>query len=137
MHHSTSAIHLKFNSTLNRLLWLLPLLFVAFSCSPKITETGNASYYSDKLSGNKMANGDKYRPYKKTAAHKTLPFGTKVKVTNLKTGKSVKVTITDRGPYAKGRVIDLSRKAAKKIDMMQAGVVPVKIKVIKPVKGKK
>jgi rare lipoprotein A len=132
----TPAFHLKFTFFKTRFIWLLPLVWLASSCSEKFTQTGNASYYSDKLRGNKMANGAKYRPYKRTAAHKTLPFGTKVKVTNVNTGESVKVTITDRGPYAKGRVIDLSRKAAKKIDMIQDGVVPVKIKVVKPVKAK-
>ena len=75
-----------------------------------------------------MANGEPYRPGKLTAAHKTLPFGTKVKVTNTQTNASVKVTITDRGPFVAGRVIDLSYKAAKKIGMIEAGVVPVKIK---------
>ena len=136
MHKPTPAFRLKFTFAKTRFLGLFFLLALVSGCAQQFTQTGNASYYSDKLRGNKMANGDKYRPYKRTAAHKTLPFGTKVKVTNVKTGESVKVTITDRGPYAKGRIIDLSRKAARKIDMMKAGVVPVKIKVIKPVKDK-
>ena len=137
MHIFTFSFPSCFHQTIKKGLVLLPAGLLLFSCSQKFTDSGNASYYSDKLAGNKMANGQKYRPYKKTAAHKTLPFGTKVKVTNTKTGESVKVTITDRGPYSKGRIIDLSRKAARKIDMLDAGVVPVKIKVVKPVKAKK
>ncbi|GAB3203033.1 rare lipoprotein A [Pontibacter aydingkolensis] len=96
------------------------------------TEEGKASYYSRKLQGRKMANGEPYRRGKLTAAHKTLPFGTKVKVTNLQNNQTVKVKITDRGPYAKGRIVDLSEAAAKKIGSVKAGVVPVKMKVIKP-----
>jgi len=80
-----------------------------------------------------MANGQRYRPGKRTAAHKKLPFGTKVKVTNPTNGKSVKVRITDRGPFVAGRIIDLSMSAARKLDMEKAGVVPVQMKVIKPV----
>jgi rare lipoprotein A len=107
---------------------LIALIFLSSCAASRFTEEGKASYYSDKLAGRKMANGEKYRPRKLTAAHTTLPFGTKVKVTNPKTNRSVKVTITDRGPFAPGRVIDLSRKAARKLDIIDAGVVPVKIK---------
>ncbi|MFD2514075.1 septal ring lytic transglycosylase RlpA family protein [Pontibacter locisalis] len=96
------------------------------------TEEGKASYYSPKLQGRAMANGQPYRKGKLTAAHKKLPFGTKVKVTNLQTNKSVKVKITDRGPFVKGRIVDLSEAAANRIGSKKAGVVPVKVKVIKP-----
>ncbi|MFC5271010.1 septal ring lytic transglycosylase RlpA family protein [Adhaeribacter terreus] len=106
------------------------LIFLLAGCASTYTETGKASFYSNKLKGRKMANGDKYRPGKLTAAHKTLPFGTRLKVTNLDTHKSVKVKVTDRGPFAPGRVVDLSYKAANKVDMIKAGVAPVKIKVI-------
>jgi rare lipoprotein A len=95
------------------------------------TENGKASFYSDKLKGNKMANGQRYQPGKRTAAHKKLPFGTKVKVINPQNGRSVKVRITDRGPYARGRIIDLSKSAARKLDMVNSGVAPVQMKVIK------
>lgn len=78
-----------------------------------------------------MANGEPYRKGNLTAAHKTLPFNSKVKVTNQKNGKSVKVKITDRGPHTKARIIDLSMAAAKRLDMVDAGVIPVKIKVVK------
>ncbi len=79
-----------------------------------------------------MANGQKYRRGKLTAAHRTLPFGTKVKVTNKQTNKSVKVLITDRGPFVGGRIVDLSEKAARRLDFIKAGVVPVEMKVVKP-----
>lgn len=92
-----------------------------------ISETGKASYYADKYEGRKTSNGETFRQRKLTAAHKTLPFGTKVKVTNLNTGKTVKVRINDRGPFIEGRIIDLTKKAAKKIDLVNAGVAPVKI----------
>ncbi|WP_460880215.1 septal ring lytic transglycosylase RlpA family protein [Pontibacter rugosus] len=98
------------------------------------SEQGKASYYARKFQGRKMANGDKYRRGKLTAAHKELPFGTKVKVTNLQTNKTVKVKITDRGPFVRGRIIDLSEAAAKRVGMMDAGVAPVKMKVIKSAK---
>ncbi len=86
-----------------------------------------ASYYSETYNGKKTANGEIYHSSELTAAHKKLPFGTKVKVTNLSNGKTVKVRVNDRGPYVAGRIIDLTRKAAEKIDMLVAGVVKVKI----------
>lgn len=86
-----------------------------------------ASYYAETYNGKKTANGEIYQSNKLTAAHKKLPFGTKVKVTNLANGKTVKVRINDRGPFVPGRIIDLTRAAAKKIDMVGAGVVKVKI----------
>ena len=121
---------------------LIGLLSSCASTSPAVgkrgyTEQGKASYYSNKLQGRKMANGDPYRRHKLTAAHRTLPFGTKVKVTNLQTKQTVKVKITDRGPYAKGRVIDLSEAAAKRIGSIEAGGVPGKGKVVEPALKKK
>lgn len=87
---------------------------------------GKASFYADSFQG-KTANGERYRKGKLTAAHKSLPFGTEVKVTNLRNGKTVKVRINDRGPFVKGRIIDLSKKAARRIDLIQRGVGEVKI----------
>ena len=94
--------------------------------------SGVASWYSYQKSNrsHKTASGEMFSPNKHTAAHKTLPFGTKVKVTNLKNNKSVNVVINDRGPFIKGRVIDLSRAAAKAIDLMGTGTSNVSIKVI-------
>lgn len=98
-----------------------------YACSPKVSQNGKASFYSNSFNGKKTASGEKFRNSKKTAAHRTIPFGTKVKVTNLSNGKTVKVKINDRGPHVSGRIIDLSKKAAKKIDMVDKGVVNVKI----------
>jgi len=92
------------------------------------TETGLASFYSESYNGKQTANGEIYRSSAFTAAHKKLPFNTKVKVTNLSNGKTVKVRINDRGPFVTGRIIDLTRAAAKKIDMIGPGMVKVKIR---------
>lgn len=102
-------------------------------------ESGKATYYGLRYkSGRKTASGKAYDKNKLTAAHKTLPFGTVVRVTNKKNGKTVDVEITDRGPFGPGRIIDLSVAAAKELDMMKAGVVPVIISVLKiPIKSKK
>lgn len=91
---------------------------------------GKASYYYGRWIGRKTANGEIYRASDVTAAHKTLPFNTRVRVTNLKNNKSVIVRINNRGPYVKGRIIDLSLVAAKKIQMTKAGVIPVKVEVL-------
>ena len=94
-------------------------------------ESGKATYYGLRYkSGRKTASGKAYDKNKLTAAHKTLPFGTIVRVTNKKNGKTVDVEITDRGPFRPGRIIDLSVAAAKELDMMKAGVVPVIISIL-------
>jgi rare lipoprotein A len=108
------------------------LLFVLFSCAPKITQQGKASYYAQKFNGRKTASGEVFRNRKRTAAHKTLPFGTRVTVTNMRNGRSVKVRINDRGPFVAGRVIDLSRRAARKIGMLRDGVTEVELKYKRP-----
>ncbi len=90
-------------------------------------QTGVASYYADFHQGKKTANGEIYQHEKLTAAHRSLPFGTEVTVTNLSNGKSVTVRINDRGPFVKGRLIDLSKKAAKEIGLIKAGIAKVKI----------
>ena len=105
---------------------------VAQAASTTDGQEGDASYYADSLNGNKTASGELYDKNALTAAHRTLPFGTKVKVTFLKTGKSVDVVINDRGPYAKHRIIDLSRAAATKIGLIDAGHGTVRLDVIKP-----
>lgn len=94
-------------------------------------QTGNASFYGGKWHGRKTANGEIFDTYKLTAAHKTLPFGTRVRVTNLSNGKSVIVRINNRGPYSKGRVIDLSQAAFSKIENMSKGVTKVKLEIVK------
>ena len=92
-----------------------------------VYQTGIASYY---WQPQKVASGGWFNPNAMTAAHKTLPFGTKVRVTHSRTGKSVVVRINDRGPYIKGRIIDLSRAAAGVIGMRGSGIAPVKITVL-------
>ena len=111
------------------ILALTPLAAMA-KHTPGDTITGVASYYADRFHGRKTANGERFNQTAYTAAHKKLPFGTKVRVKDKKTGKSVVVTINDRGPYAKGRVIDLSRKAARELGIVKRGVAKVEIKVL-------
>ncbi len=114
-------------------------IFLLSSCSKKSTpskssssrsgsETGYASYYGDEFDGRKTASGEIFRQSNLTAAHRKLSFGTKVHVTNLANGKSVTVRVNDRGPFVAGRIIDLSKSAARKIDMVGKGVAKVKIK---------
>ena len=94
---------------------------------PKVEQVGNASWYGPAQEGKETASGETFDQNKLTAAHPTLPLGSKAVVTNLETGKSVTVTINDRGPYVKGRKIDLSRAAAQQIGMGKKGVAKVKI----------
>ncbi len=96
----------------------------------KYIEIGYASWYGKKFHGRPTASGEIYNMYALTAAHKKLPLGTYVKVTNLNNGKSVVVKINDRGPFVKGRIIDLSYAAAKKIGMAEKGVEKVKIEIV-------
>ena len=88
-------------------------------------QTGTASWYGPGFHGRLTANGERFNTDELTAAHKTLPFGTKVQVTNAKTGKAVVVRINDRGPYAHGRIIDLSKAAAQSIGISGLGKVTV------------
>jgi len=88
---------------------------------------GEASYYGGKFNGRKTATGERFDENKMTAASKELPLGSKATVTNEETGESVDVKINDRGPYAEGRVMDLSKKAAKKLDMIDDGTAQVRI----------
>ena len=94
-------------------------------------EEGPASWYGGKFHGRPTASGEIYDMDDMTAAHKKLPFGTRVEVTNLDNGKSVEVTINDRGPYKRGRLIDLSKGAAKRIGMLVAGTARVSLKVLR------
>ena len=94
------------------------------------TVKGKASWYGDYFHGKKTASGEKYNMYNLTAASKTLPFGTIVRVKNLDNGKSVEVKINDMGPYVKGRMIDLSRAAFKKIAPLGAGVLNVEVTIL-------
>lgn len=93
-------------------------------------EFGIASYYDDAFQGRKTASGELYQKNSFTAAHNTLPFGTLIKVTRLDNNRSVKVKINDRGPYVKGRIVDLSRRAAEALNMVKEGQTKVKIEII-------
>ncbi len=115
------------NGKINILL-LLALTGMLSSCAKVVIQQGNASYYANKFVGRRTASGQIFRQHRRTAASKTIPFGTKVKVTNLENGRSVKVRINDRGPYVQGRIIDLTKKAARKIGLLQQGVAPVRLK---------
>jgi peptidoglycan lytic transglycosylase len=93
-------------------------------------ERGEASWYGGKFQGRQTANGEKFDTNMLTAAHKTLPFNTIVEVKNLENDKIVHVRINDRGPFVVGRIIDLSRAAASKLDMVGAGHVRVEVRII-------
>lgn len=94
-------------------------------------EEGVASWYGAKHHGRKTASGERFDAYDQlTAAHRTLPFNVCAEVENLRTGKSVVVRINDRGPFAKGRVIDLSRAAASEIGLVRAGVAKVRVEAV-------
>jgi rare lipoprotein A (peptidoglycan hydrolase) len=99
---------------------------------PVVEQTGEASWYGKGFHGKKTASGEKFDQHDLTAAHPTLPLGTEATVTNLETGKSVEVEINDRGPYTKGRDLDLSREAAKEIGIKEDGAAPVKIEAKVP-----
>jgi rare lipoprotein A len=106
-------------------------VFVIFAGAPGSdanAQVGLASYYK---SGSKTANGERFNPHGLTAAHRSLPFGTKVKVMNVRTGRSVVVRINDRGPFVRGRVIDLAFGAARAIGLHAAGIAKVSVEVIR------
>jgi rare lipoprotein A len=111
------------------ILVIFPLASVASSDRSHSLQ-GTASYYGKKFHGRKTASGERFNMNALTAAHKTLPLGTRVRVTNLRNGESVDVKINDRGPYVKGRIIDLSKGAAREIGMLNAGTAKVKVEVI-------
>ena len=94
---------------------------------PTMMETGVASWYGPKFHGKLTASGEVFNQEKFTAAHQTLPWGSRVKVTNLANGKSVDVRINDRGPFGKGRIIDLSRAAARALGMVGRGITTVRV----------
>jgi rare lipoprotein A len=110
---------------------LLLSVFGAGFFSSAQAEKGKASYYHDKFHGRLTACGQRFNQKQLTAAHKKLPCGTRVKVTRRDTGKSVIVTVNDRGPFISGRVIDLSRAAARRLGFLKRGLAPVQLKVLR------
>jgi len=131
----------------NRIILLLFIIPVLFSCAKKSVESGAppesggfvgegytqigiASWYGIEEHNRHAANGERFSKYAYTAAHKSLPMGTVVRVTNLENGRDVLVKINDRGPFVRGRIIDLSYAAAKSVGMLRAGTVKVKVEVV-------
>ncbi len=106
-----------------------PLQLAARSSHAHVQQ-GKASYYARHHHGKKTASGERFDQNKLVAAHRNLPFGTRVRVTNLRNGRQVTVRITDRGPFVKGRIIDLSRSAAKRLDMVRSGITHVRIETL-------
>jgi peptidoglycan lytic transglycosylase len=90
-------------------------------------EVGVASYYAEQLDGRRTASGARYDPRALTCAHPSAPFGTRLRVTDLETGRSVVVTVNDRGPFAPGRVVDLSRAAARALGILERGLARVRV----------
>ena len=130
----------KGTNTLSRLIIPLACL-IASGCSTiqsknpadwvGYTDSGEASYYANMHQMKKTASGELYKHELKTAAHRTIPFGAKVKVTNVANGKSVVVKVNDRGPFVRGRIIDLSKSAFSSIGNTAAGLLDVEIEVVK------
>ena len=117
----------KASYTIAIVLGWVALMLITTETTHAYSQSGIASYY---WQPQKVASGENFNPNAMTAAHKTLPFGTKVRVIHSKTGRSVVVTINDRGPFVKGRIIDLSLKAATQLGIRNAGIAAVKIEAI-------
>ncbi len=124
---------------------LIPLLLTVSAAAQEVEVTDNpiadiveeteigsgmASYYGNELAGNRTASGERFDPGQLTAAHRSLPFGSLVRVTNTSNGDSVVVRINDRGPFAHGRVIDVSTAAAREIGMHRSGTARVKLALL-------
>ncbi|UVO18885.1 septal ring lytic transglycosylase RlpA family protein [Stutzerimonas stutzeri] len=119
---------------------LAPLLLLAFAtgCAERqpapvergFSQQGKASYYARMHHGQRTASGERHDQNALVAAHRSLPFGTRVQVTNLANGRKVTVRINDRGPFRRGRIIDLSRAAAQQLGMIERGVVAVRIETV-------
>jgi rare lipoprotein A len=120
---------------MNFALFLFCLALTGCKLSPwnwgSHSENGKASWYGNEYDGRKTASGEVFDQWAMTAAHRELPFGTVVLVKNLDNGRTVKVRINDRGPFIRGRIIDLSRGAAERIDLVRDGVAPVRLEVVK------
>jgi rare lipoprotein A len=127
--HAINKRECRFAKVRHLALTTCLIAFLAKGASTATAEVGLASLYSEQFNGERTASGERYDSAILTAAHRTLPFGTEVKVTNLGNGKSVTVRITDRGPRVKGRIVDLSSRAAAAIGLSK-GVTRVRIEVL-------
>jgi rare lipoprotein A len=121
-------------------------IYLASSCtfghaktaSPKAeanARTGLASFYSDRFHGRRTANGERYDRNGLTAMHRTLPFGTRLRVTNLVNQRVIEVRVNDRGRGGKGRVLDLSKRAARELGFVDSGVTPISFEIIDQPEG--
>jgi rare lipoprotein A len=108
----------------------LPLNDTEWHSERPLDQIGIASHYGRWHRGRHTASGERFDDRKLTAAHPTLPLGTRIRVTNINNGRSVDVRINDRGPYVKGRILDLSSRAAKEIGIAKEGVAPVRIEIV-------
>jgi rare lipoprotein A len=123
---------------MKRLLSACALLSLLVGCASQDVDidphgydkTGTASFYGAKHQGKRTASGERFNQHALTAAHRQLPFGTRVKVTNLSNDKTVVVRINDRGPYTRGRLIDVSRGAAERLGMLRSGTAQVRMQAI-------
>ena len=115
-------------------LSVVALVLAACSSTPELatakTQSGQASWYGPGLQGRKTASGERFNMNTYSAAHRTLAFGTKLCVENLRNGRGVTVQVNDRGPFVRGRVIDVSRKAAKSLGMIRSGTASVRLSVV-------
>jgi rare lipoprotein A len=117
---------------------ILILILLAVSCQPEVfsqvslgkTETGRASYYSSRFHGKKTSFGEIHKSTELSAAHRTYPHNTMLEVTNLDNDKKVIVRVNDRGPYSKNRLLDISKEAAKQLDIVRQGIGNVAVRVI-------
>jgi rare lipoprotein A len=139
MEAAKAAIHIR---TLSTTIILLALVGCADSQPPIKRNTtwtsraagydrvGHASWYGRKFHGRKTASGQRYNMHAFTAAHRTLPFGTQVSVTNLANGRTVRLVINDRGPFVRGRLIDVSRRAARELGFLHKGTARVRVRTV-------
>jgi rare lipoprotein A len=119
-----------FKAALTALLLTQPLVLQARGSGGADLGTGKASYYSNEFAGQRTASGERFNPGALTAAHRTAPFGSHIRVTHLGNGKSVVVRVNDRGPFVRGRIIDLSYAAAKKIGLHHSGTARVRLTMV-------
>lgn len=129
--------------TLRAMSWLrrlLPLVLVTGCASLRPSDgddrdEGLASYYADTLAGHETANGERYDPHAATCAHRTIPFGTWLEVVSVDSRARAKCRVNDRGPFVKGRIVDVSRAVAVKLKMLDSGVARVRIRRLQRADG--
>ncbi len=136
--HRLASIFIFGNFQMKRLLGACALLSLLAGCASQsgtvdphgYDQTGVASYYGSRHHGKRTASGERFDQHSLTAAHRQLPFGTRVKITNLGNNDSVVVRINDRGPYTRGRLIDVSQAAAKQLGMLRSGTARVRVQAL-------